>query len=131
MDKIYKSVLLVDDCEADQLIARKIMQITGFAKDVVVKNSGQSALDFLKDARNHPTDIPDVIFLDLNMPILDGISFLRAFEDLPNEVKENCKIIVLSSSDNREDIRKVSDSGYVKKVLTKPLTIDSVLKLSV
>jgi CheY-like chemotaxis protein len=128
----YQNVLLVDDSEVDQLIARKVMQISGFAKDIVVRSSGQSALDFLVvTQREKSKPLPQIIFLDLNMPVLDGLSFLQIFETLPDEVKDTCKIVVLSSSDNKDDLRKVIGSAYVSKVLTKPLTIDSLATLDV
>lgn len=131
MKNIYQNVLVVDDNEADQLIARKIIQLTGFAKDVAVKNSKQSALDFLSDAGNSSRDLPDIIFLDINRPGIDGISFLHEFENLPDKVKENCKIIILSSTNNRQEISSSFNSTYVQQVLIKPLTVEAFSNLTI
>jgi CheY-like chemotaxis protein len=129
MKNTYRNVLLVDDNEADQLIARKIIQLTGFAKDVAVKNSKQSALEFLADMDKSSDNLPDIIFLDINRPGTDGVSFLLEFENLPDTVKENCKIIVLSSTSNRQESTSNLTSRYVQKVLIKPLTVEAFSNL--
>jgi CheY-like chemotaxis protein len=119
---VYKNILVVDDSEIDQLIVRKVIQITSFAQNVVIKNSGQTALEYL--AVTPPDKLPEIIFLDLNMPVLDGLSFLKIFETLPEIIRKTCQIVVLSSSTNKNDLTKVLESQYVKKVITKPLTIE-------
>ena len=130
MTNIYKNVLLIDDSEADQLIARKLMQITGFAQDICIKNSRQSALDYLSNARNHLSDVPDVIFLDINRPAIDGFSFLNAYDAMPDDFKKKCRLVVLSSSNNRHDINGVYAYSSVEAVLPKPLTTDSIMQLA-
>lgn len=131
MKNTYHNVLLVDDNEADQLIARKIIQLTGFAKDIAIKNTKQSALDFLANADFFSKALPDIIFLDINRPGVDGISFLHEFENLPDNIKENCKIIILSSENNREEVSDGFTSTYVQKVLIKPLTVEAFSNLNI
>lgn len=130
MTNIYKNVLLIDDNEADQLIARKLMQVTGFAKDICIKNTKQSALDYLTNARNHLSEVPDVIFLDINRPAIDGLSFLHAYDAMPADFKKKCKLVVLSSTDNRHDIKEVYGYSSIEAVLPKPLTTDSIMQLT-
>jgi CheY-like chemotaxis protein len=125
--------MFVEDNETDQLIARKIMQITGFTGTVTIKESGQSALEFLAEAKNHNMQFPDVIFLDARLHNTDSLHFLNAFEDLPAAIKQHCKIVVLSDADidSRKEIRNFTDHMSVKKVLPKPLTVDTILDLSI
>jgi CheY-like chemotaxis protein len=130
MANIYKNVLLIDDNEADQLLARKLMQVTGFAQDICIKNSRQSALDYLSNARNHLSEVPDVIFLDINRPAIDGFSFLLAYDGMPAAFKKKCKLVVLSSTDNRHNIDDVYACNSVKAVLPKPLTTDAIMQLA-
>jgi CheY-like chemotaxis protein len=119
-------VLLVDDNDTDNFISKRIIEITKFAKKVEVKNSGKSALEFLEREQNNPENLPEIIFLDINMPIVDGFVFLFEFEMFPETLKNKCKIVILSSSDNRRDIEKIVDNEYVIKFVTKPLT-ESIL----
>jgi len=122
LDNVISLVMLVDDNDTDNFISKRIIEITKFAKRVEVKSSGKSALDYLKDNQNNPTELPDIIFLDINMPIVDGFVFLYEFEKFNELVKNKCKVIILSSSDNKRDIDKIVNNNHVIKFITKPLT---------
>src|SRR3954462_10243255 len=115
-------VMLVDDNDTDNFISKRIVEITKFAKRVEVKNSGKSALDYLKENQSSAEDLPNIIFLDINMPIVDGFVFLCEFEKFSEVVRNKCKVIILSSSDNKRDIDKIVNNNHVIKFITKPLT---------
>ncbi len=118
----FESVLLVDDNEIDNFINEKVMSSTGFAKEVVVKLSADDAMDFLKEVQDDDSRIPDLIFLDLNMPGKDGFDFLKEYEAIGDKVKSKTRIIVLSSSISPEDINKASTNPHVQKYINKPLS---------
>ncbi|MCU0389871.1 MAG: response regulator [Thermoflexibacter sp.] len=120
-------VMLVDDNDTDNFISKRIIELTKFAKRTEIKNSGKSALQYLESEQNNDINLPDLIFLDINMPIVDGFVFLYEFERFPDNIKKKCKVIILSSSDNKRDIDKIVNNNYVIKFITKPLT-DEVLK---
>jgi CheY-like chemotaxis protein len=120
--KAIDLVMLVDDNETDNFISKRIIEITKFAIRVEVKNSGKSALDYLKEHQTSPEDLPNIIFLDINMPIVDGFVFLYEFEKFSEVVRNKCKVIILSSSDNKRDIDKIVNNNHVIKFITKPLT---------
>ncbi len=124
-----KLVMLVDDNETDNFIHRRVLEMGSFSKNIIVKNSGKSALEYLEANQSDPELIPEVIFLDINMPIVDGFVFLFEFESFPESIKERCKIIVLSSSDNKKDIDRIVDNDYVVHFITKPLSEDSIIEL--
>jgi len=119
---VIGKVMLVDDNDTDNFISRRIIEITKFAEDVIVKNSGKGALDYLDEFKDSAADLPDIIFLDINMPIVDGFVFLYEYEKFGNIVKDKCRVIILSSSDNKRDIDKIVNNDYVIKFVTKPLT---------
>lgn len=132
MENSIDLVMLVDDNDTDNFISKRIIEITKFAKRVEVKNSGKSALEYLEREQDNPDKLPDLIFLDINMPIVDGFVFLFEFEMFPDEVKNKCKVVILSSSDNKRDIEKIVDNEYVIKFVTKPLTeqaLKEIIKL--
>jgi len=116
------SVMLVDDNDTDNFISKRIIEITGFSSNVIVKNSCKLALQYLEQNQNNPASLPDVIFLDINMPIVDGFVFLFEFDLFADVVKNKCKIVILSSSNNKKDIAKIVDNSHVIKFVTKPLT---------
>ncbi|HHL52481.1 MAG TPA: response regulator [Flammeovirgaceae bacterium] len=114
--------MLVDDNDTDNFISKRIIEITQFADQVIVKNSGKSALEYLEENKDNPQAIPDIIFLDINMPIVDGFVFLYEYEKFDNSIKDKCRVIILSSSDNKRDIDKIVNNDFVIKFITKPLT---------
>ena len=115
-------VLLVDDNDTDNFISKRIIEITKFSERVEVKSSGKGALDYLREHENNREQIPSIIFLDINMPIVDGFVFLYEFEKFNEVVKNKSKVIILSSSDNKRDIDKIVNNNHVIKFITKPLT---------
>ena len=131
MAKKINLVMLVDDNDTDNFISQKIIELNGFADRVIAKNSGKSALEYLEANENNSAELPDVIFLDINMPIVDGFVFLFEFERFNDELKKKCKIAILSSSDNKRDIERIVDNDYVVKYITKPLTQDALSEISI
>lgn len=129
-DKAIGLVMLVDDNDTDNFISKRIIEITDFAKVVIVKSSGKSALDYLDENRDNAEDLPEIIFLDINMPIVDGFVFLYEFEKFNDTVKDKCRVIILSSSDNKRDIDKIVNNDYVIKFVTKPLTEHSLEEIN-
>ncbi len=123
--------MLVDDNDTDNFISKRIIEITKFANRVEVKNSGKSALDYLRENQDNADELPSLIFLDINMPIVDGFVFLYEFEKFNDLIKDKCKVIILSSSDNKRDIDKIVNNNHVIKFVTKPLTETSLEEVKV
>ncbi|MFM7078817.1 MAG: response regulator [Bacteroidota bacterium] len=118
----FEQVLLVDDNEIDNFINERIITSSGFSANVTVKFSADAALEYLKEVSNDPSRIPDVIFLDLNMPVKDGFGFLEDYTNIDDAVKSKAKVIVLSSSISPDDINRASVNPHVYKYLNKPLS---------
>ena len=122
-DNSYKfdRVLLIDDNDIDNFINERMITTNFFSSQVIVKTSGEAALKYLNDNADKENYLPQVIFLDLNMPVMDGFAFLTEFESLPEKIKAISKIIVLSSSISPEDINRASTNPLVVKYVNKPL----------
>lgn len=119
----YKKVLLVDDNEIDNFINERMITSCGFAERVIVKTSSDEAIGYLKENQDNEDLLPEIVFLDLNMPVKDGFVFLSDFKRELNEiVHKKCKVVVLSSSISPEDINKASTDPHVSKYVNKPLS---------
>lgn len=121
----YKAVMLIDDNNIDNFINEKIIKTSGFAVNVYKHTSIASGLEFLKNMetikRFFSDIIPEVIFLDINLPILDGFQFLEEFERFSSELKERIKIVILTSSINPSDVEKAKTYERVVNYHSKPL----------
>jgi CheY-like chemotaxis protein len=117
----FERVLLIDDNDIDNFINERMITTTNFGRTVVVKTSSEHALQYLKKSAESPDQLPQIIFLDLNMPVVDGFGFLSEYENLPDAVKKFSKVIVLSSSISPDDINRASTNPYVIKYINKPL----------
>ncbi|MBA3900130.1 MAG: response regulator [Bacteroidetes bacterium] len=121
----HKLVLLVDD-DADNNFVNAWILKKEFAEEVEAKQSAQEAIEYLRQRSNLRLELPSVIFLDIRMPIMDGFAFLDEFEKLSSHVKENCKIVMLSSSFDKSDYNRAMDNSHVVKYINKPLTPEAL-----
>lgn len=121
-NKTYKCVMLVDDNDVDNYISQRMIELSHFSEKTIVKNNGKSALEYLEENQHDASMLPDIIFLDISMPIVDGYVFLYEFEKFSDVLKNKSKVVILTSSDNKQDIDRMTDNEFVFKYVTKPLT---------
>jgi len=117
----YKKVMVIDDNEVDRYIAARNIKKYAFAEEVILKDSAKAALNYLASLEKTPEHLPHLIFLDIRMPEIDGFGFLAAYEKLPDSIKTNCIIMMLSTSLNPGDHEKAKNNKYVNRFLNKPL----------
>ena len=119
----FNSILLIDDDPSSNYIGQQLIDKLDLASTVHCAFNGRHALQLLNDLNV----IPDVIFLDLNMPLMNGYEFLAAFhEKFPAAVHSN--IVILTSSEDGRDLDKVQTYG-IRYYLCKPLIEHNLLKI--
>lgn len=123
----YRHVMIIDDNELDNFINSKIIESSLFSKNIYVNTNGKSALEFLTNLIKTMGDAfeticPDVIFIDLNMPILDGFQFLEHLKKLDNKWLNKSKLVVLTSSAHPDDNKKTKSINKEVIYMNKPLT---------
>lgn len=121
-----KNVLLVDDDNTFQFIGKALLKYVGVPPENIQSAlSGKHAIDYLMNLNAAGKALPDLILLDLNMPVMDGFGFLEAFKTFEHPEKNRAKIIVLTSSHNSNDMERVKQFG-ISNYLTKPLQEDAL-----
>jgi CitB family two-component system response regulator MalR len=118
------NILLVDDDEMCVFIHSKVLELSGCCNKTKSACNGQRALEYLRDAASGSHPVPDIIFLDLQMPLMNGLDFLEAYQSLPFARKEQIAIVLLSSSVSEKD-KEYAMSRGVRHYLTKPFTLDA------
>lgn len=125
--------MLIDDNEIDNLINQKIIESCNLCEYIFTHTSAKSAIEFLRNIERvskwSKEMLPEFIFLDIDMPLMDGFQFLEEFARLSTETKTHCKIVMLTSSNNEADILRAQKSNYVVKYITKPLTEENLRAL--
>lgn len=122
----FKHIMLLDDNELDNFINEKIIEANNFSEKVYVNSSGKSALEFLSNLKASGTQeiYPEAIFIDINMPMMDGFQFINNLKTLPGGTPKDCKLIILTSSIYPEDKSKALQISKDIIFLNKPLTAD-------
>src|SRR5688500_3919747 len=116
--------LIIDDDAICSFINARVAQTSGMFHHIHTVHNGQDALDFLQSSRENAVN-PDVILLDLNMPLINGFDFITALKNMPLVNKENISIVILTSSDDSKDIERAHALG-IDHYLQKPLTINDL-----
>ena len=124
-------ILLIDDDFTTNYLHKKIISKSGIDAQIEVVNDGKEGIDKLLALNETIKDENDLvlIFLDLNMPIVDGWGFLEIFEEIKPKLNFNTNLFIVSSSINPDDEAKAKNNIQVLDYFPKPLTVDRLLKL--
>ncbi|MEM7106918.1 MAG: response regulator [Bacteroidota bacterium] len=122
--------MIIDDDEISNFIYRKVINHSGLSKQIREFQQARAALDYLGKNLHNDDNLPDIIFLDINMPVIDGWAFLKEYNDivLPR-LNKKIVICMLSSSVYKEDIEKANSFSNVNEYISKPLTSEGLISV--
>jgi CheY-like chemotaxis protein len=129
MGKMFENIYMIDDDPIYLFLAKKLFIEQKFSQNTKTFENGKVAIESLLDSQNLKEKLPDIIFLDLSMPIMNGWEFLDSFNAAPIPNKENITIIVMSSSINPVEIDMIKSYPVVQDYIVKPLTPADLQKL--
>lgn len=123
-----KNIMLVDDDKIFNFLSEKTITSLGLANEVHFAQNGEEALKLLKRYCEGELSKPDIIFLDIDMPVMNGYEFIEAFAALDIPDKHLITIVVLTSSIDPNDVQRAKDLG-IRYYFNKPLSKDEIKKL--
>ena len=126
--KKINTLCIIDDDNIFTLVAKKIVNLVGFCENTVLLKNGREALDYFNELESKENTFPEVIFLDLNMPLMGGFEFLRELEKLKGS--ENTKVFIFTSSIDPDDQQRANEYKVVDQFVEKPLTVDKLKLIS-
>ena len=130
--KMYKfsTVMIIDDSEMDNFLNKMILETMHYSENILTYTNPIHALNYFKELSVQSGEgkkIPQIVFLDINMPIMSGFDFLEQFKSLPQEHISDIKFYVISSSEDPEDLEKIKKYDNIIKYLYKPLNREEIV----
>jgi CheY-like chemotaxis protein len=128
--KQLMGILLIDDNETSNFLNERLLRRMKLTDHILVLNNGKMALDYLEkisrqEQESVDTDLkPELILLDINMPVLDGFEFLELYGQLDSTFRQGIHVAMLSTSNHPQDTGKARD--FKAHYLTKPLTVEKM-----
>jgi CheY-like chemotaxis protein len=124
-----QSICIVDDDEVYIFIVKKIIEINELADHVLTFSDGEKAYNFIKENKGKPNFLPDIILLDINMPIMDGFQFIEEYIKLKHEINKEIGIYMVTSSVDPIDLEKSKKYTDIKGFITKPISAEVLEKI--
>lgn len=120
--KTIDHLCLVDDDDVFRFLTRKVIEETKLVNRIEIFSNGLSAIQFLKANLTSPEGLPEIILLDLTMPVMDGWGFLEEFIKIKPHTGKKITIYIVSSSIDPADIKKARSISVVSDFIIKPVT---------
>ena len=120
---MFNQILCIDDDPITLMLCKKVITKSNFCNEIITSQNGEEALHYFNtiktlNTKNHP----QLIFLDLNMPIMGGWEFLNHFNSAEYSEFNSIKVVILSSTIDPEDLEKAKNYPMVIDFLSKPIT---------
>ncbi|TRX16372.1 response regulator [Flavobacterium franklandianum] len=128
MNKI-NTFCIVDDDDIFQFTTSVLLKKTDLVNKIIVFSNGLKAINFLKDEMGNKENIPDVLFLDINMPVMDGWEFLEEYLLIKPMMPKTVVIYMVSSSVDEKDILKAKSISALSGYLVKPISSQNIMEV--
>ena len=124
MDIKKRRILIIDDNEIDSFILERVLTVSQFDCQIRVEEWAQDGLRYLQ---NLPAaELPHIIFLDINMPAMNGFEFMQQFSRLPDTIKNFCKVVLVTTSNHVDDRERAVQDPFISGYLLKPVSTDKI-----
>ena len=127
--KKIETFCIVDDDDIYQFTTSLLLKKTDLVNKIIVFSNGLKAINFLKDEMGTKENIPDVLFLDINMPVMDGWEFLEEYLLIKPMMPKTVVIYMVSSSVNEKDVLKAKSISALSGYMVKPISSQNIMEV--
>ncbi|WP_339707529.1 response regulator [uncultured Kriegella sp.] len=124
--KRIESTCIIDDDPIFVYGTKRVMREVDFCNEIMVFENGQDAIDALTEMVEQHKELPEIIFVDLNMPIMNGWEFLEDFVKIPNKSREEVTVYIISSSVDPRDLERIKSYKVVNNYILKPISTNDL-----
>lgn len=122
-----KKLMIVDDDTLSIYLNKITIEQTNMASICETFDNGLDAINFIKKNTNNPNSLPDIILLDLFMPIMDGWQFINEYNSFKEKLSKEIQIFIVSSSISPDDISRSKSYNSIKDYIIKPITKEKII----
>ena len=115
-------IAIVDDDKIFHMMAVRLMQLTNVSDRFLTFINGREAIEYLEKNKNQEAQLPDILFLDINMPIVDGWMFLEKYDGIYQQLSKEVKIYMVSSSIDPRDTDRAKANSHIRDYISKPVS---------
>ncbi len=131
--RVLNTILLIDDDDTTNYLNERLLKRLQVAQNIKVVYNGEEGINYLKEhchvSAATKDSVPELIFLDIKMPVMDGFEFLDEYHRLRPELVGDAIIIMLTSSTNQLDLNRLQQYQSIGKFLNKPLNEKHVIEI--
>lgn len=121
-DPKFETVMIIDDNPVDLYIIARMIIKNNFGRNVLHFTEAEEAITYLQEYQDDISKLPQIIFVDIYMPLMSGFEFLEAYDSLSPALKNHCKTYIISSTIDNDDIAQSSSNKNVVAFHVKPIT---------
>lgn len=130
MEQPVELACIIDDDKIYVNLVKKVIEIKKLSRNLIIFKNGKEALEYFKPIPGTTqSNMPDIIFLDLNMPVMDGWEFLSEFVKIKNNFNKKITLYVVSSSIDPRDLERAKSFNMVTDYLIKPIELKKFEKI--
>ena len=127
--KKINTFCIIDDDDIYQFTTSLLLKKSDLVNKIIVFSNGLKAINFLKDEMGNIENIPDVLFLDINMPVMDGWEFLEEYLLIRSMMPKTVVIYMVSSSVDEKDVLKAKSISVLSGYLVKPISSQNIVEV--